>query len=117
MGGEPHRVDRAVTAEHRQRDDVGTSRHGVPAPGAAVDEPAHELVPEDDLLVGAHRALVADVDGDVSELVAVVTGVKVGAADPAPQHLDQQLAPSATGSGRSSTVRAASLQTTALMPG
>ena len=60
--------------------------------GAEIDYLANEFVPEHDLLVRAHGAVVAGFGRYVGEFVAVMAGVQVGAADAAAQDVDQQLA-------------------------
>jgi len=63
-----------------------------------LDNLAAELVPEYDLLVGAHRAVVAGLRRDLGQLIGVMPGMEVGPADAAAQDLDEDLA--APGVGR-----------------
>ena len=82
---------------------------------AVVEHLTAELVAEHGRLVGAEDAVVADLAGDVGQLVAVSAGMQVRAADAAAQHLDQQLASLRLGVGSSTTSSLASVQLTALI--
>ena len=82
----------AGVAAQRQGHHRRAGRQLAPASGPVIGDLAAELVPEDDLLVGAHEPVVAGLDHEIGELVAVVARVEVRAADAAAQDLDRDLA-------------------------
>ena len=80
-----------AAARQRQRDDRVSRRDLLAAARAVVGDLAGELMAQDDPLVGAHEAVVARLDEDVGRLVGVVACVEVGPADPAAQHVEEDL--------------------------
>ncbi len=93
VDGEAGGVDTGAVlgAQQREGDDgraLGNAAAGLRA--ALGDRPA-ELVAHDDGLVRAAEAVVAGLGRHVGPVVDAVAGVQVGAADPAPQHLQAQL--------------------------
>ena len=84
-------------ADQRHRDDGGAGL-GTGAE-AALDHLTAELVAHHHRLGRAHEAVVAGDGGVVGELVAVVAGVQVGAADAARDDVEHELAAGRRGLG------------------
>ena len=70
----------------------GSVRDLLPALRTELGDPAAELVPEDDGLVGAAEAVIAQLHRHLGPLVDPVPRVQVGPADPAAGYLDPHLA-------------------------
>jgi hypothetical protein len=85
-------MDVLAVTDKRQGDDGCAGAGRLAGAGSVVEHFAAELVAEDDRLVRAHEVGVTGLGHHVGELVAVVAGVQVRAADAAAQDVDEQLA-------------------------